>query len=128
MSGSANAESLVCSPLFDISKLQYHLMLCGIAFGARLGWANGWASATWFGRRSSKNAHSFVRAQWPQTRGDLLPLTASESLITLSRSFTYVNDNPQEVRVGETWELVSSDLLNHFITGTRFEWPFLAGG
>ena len=42
-------------------------------------------------------------------------------------SFTYVNDNPQEVIVGERRELASLDLLNHFITGTSFEWPSTAG-
>lgn len=42
-------------------------------------------------------------------------------------SFTYVNDDPQEVIVGERRELASLDLLNHFITGTRSEWPFSAG-
>lgn len=42
-------------------------------------------------------------------------------------SFTYVNDDPQEVIVGERRELASLDLLNHFITGTRSEWPLSAG-
>lgn len=38
-----------------------------------------------------------------------------------------MNDNPQEVIVGERRELASLDLLNHFITGTTFEWPSTAG-
>lgn len=42
-------------------------------------------------------------------------------------SFTYVNDNPQEVIVGERRELASLDLVNHFITGTSFEWLSSAG-
>lgn len=48
-------------------------------------------------------------------------------LAPLPVSFTYVNDNPQEVIVGERRELASLDLLNHFITGTSFEWPSSAG-
>ena len=48
-------------------------------------------------------------------------------LASLPVSFTYVNDNPQEVIVGERRELASLDLLNHFITGTSFEWPSSAG-
>ena len=48
-------------------------------------------------------------------------------LAPLPVSFTYVNDNPQEVIVGERRELASLDVLNHFITGTSFEWPSSAG-
>lgn len=62
----------------------------------------------------------------PRTR---LGLNTPEPLKTRSfpSSFTYVNDDPQEVIVGERRELASLDLLNHFITGTRSEWPLSAG-
>lgn len=58
-----------------------------------------------------------------------LGLNTPEPLKTRSfpSSFTYVNDDPQEVIVGERRELASLDLLNHFITGTRSEWPLSAG-
>lgn len=54
-------------------------------------------------------------------------LVLAGGIAPLPASFTYVNDNPQEVIVGECRELASLDLLNHFITGTSFEWPSSAG-
>lgn len=55
------------------------------------------------------------------------PLLLPDNPRSFPSSFTYVNDDPQEVIVGERRELASLDLLNHFITGTRSEWPFSAG-
>lgn len=65
----------------------------------------------------------------PRAPNQPLGLNTPEPLKTRSfpSSFTYVNDDPQEVIVGERRELASLDLLNHFITGTRSEWPLSAG-
>lgn len=66
----------------------------------------------------------------PNTRTHFTPQRTTNSaggLAFLPVSFAYVNDNPQEVSVGERRELASLDLLNHFITGTSFEWPSSAG-
>lgn len=81
--------------------------------------------------KSQGGQSSGLRVPCPAPRAPNQPLglNTPEPLKTHSfpSSFTYVNDDPQEVIVGERRELASLDLLNHFITGTRSEWPLSAG-
>lgn len=81
--------------------------------------------------QKARAARLRVRCALPSTQRPkpALGLNTPEPLKTRSfpSSFTYVNDDPQEVIVGERRELASLDLLNHFITGTRSEWPLSAG-